>query len=179
MTEGFPEPQLHHPPIYLSASRGLGHDLDLHPNETRVPKPPTHDHGNSSVDGLLDVDPQVSRLSQDIVTAMIFFRDSQSIWPETLLACIVTLGLVSSDGRVTTTTTYTDMFKIILSVLWYRLTLHPLARFPGSFHARVADVPDIYRTSTGDRHLDQLEDHNKYGAYRADATPTFTSQADA
>jgi cytochrome P450 len=53
--------------------------------------------------------------------------------------------------------------KIFASVLCYRLTLHPLARFPGSFLARLTDWPDIYRTSTGDRHLDQLNDHNKYG----------------
>jgi hypothetical protein len=31
--------------------------------------------------------------------------------------------------------------------------------------ARLTDWIDTYQTSTGDRHLIQLEDHKKYGAY--------------
>ena len=68
--------------------------------------------------------------------------------------------------------------KAIASVVFYRLTLHPLAKFPGSLLAAATDGPDIYRTSTGDRHLDQLKDHEKYGAWCIDLVLTFTSQAD-
>ena len=68
--------------------------------------------------------------------------------------------------------------KAIASVVFYRLTPHPLAKFPGSLLAAATDGPDIYRTSTGDRHLDQLKDHEKYGAWCIDLVLTFRSQAD-
>ena len=68
--------------------------------------------------------------------------------------------------------------KAIAGVIFYRFTLHPLAKFPGSLLAAAADGLDIYRTSTGDRHLDQLKDHDKYGAYRSGPALTFEPQAD-
>jgi hypothetical protein len=63
--------------------------------------------------------------------------------------------------------------KAIAGVICYRLTLHPLAKFPASLLAAATDGLDIYRTSTGDRHLDQLKDHEKYGAYRIGPALTF------
>jgi hypothetical protein len=54
----------------------------------------------------------------------------------------------------------------MVGVLCYRLTLHPLAKFPGPMPARLTDWIDTYQTSTGDRHLIQLENHKKYGAYQ-------------
>lgn len=57
-------------------------------------------HGNSSVDGQLDVGFHVSHLSPDIVAAMTLTWDLQSIWPETLVACVATVGLVSDHRKV-------------------------------------------------------------------------------
>ena len=54
--------------------------------------------------------------------------------------------------------------KIITGTLYYRLTLHPLAKYPGSLFARLTDWVTVYQTSTGDRHLDHLKEHKKYGA---------------
>jgi hypothetical protein len=56
--------------------------------------------------------------------------------------------------------------KAVVSVFCYRVTLHPLAKFPGPLLARLTDWSDTYQTSTGDRHLIQLENHKKYGAYQ-------------
>ena len=55
--------------------------------------------------------------------------------------------------------------KAILSGICYRLTLHPLAKFPGPLLARLTDWVTIYQTSTGDRHLDQLASHDIHGAH--------------
>jgi cytochrome P450 len=68
--------------------------------------------------------------------------------------------------------------KVIAGVTCYRLTLHQLAKFPGSLLAAATDGLDIYRTSTGDRHLDQLKDHEKYGAWCIDLALTFRFQTD-
>jgi hypothetical protein len=69
------------------------------------------------------------------------------------------------DHRKPTFADFFFSFKVVVSVLCYRLTLHPLAEYPGPVLARLTDWIDTYQTSTGDRHLIQLEDHKKYGAY--------------
>ncbi|KAM0715721.1 hypothetical protein Q7P37_009221 [Cladosporium fusiforme] len=51
-----------------------------------------------------------------------------------------------------------------ITILCHRLTLHPLAKYPGPLLARLTDWVATYQTSTGDRHLDQLEYHQKYGS---------------
>lgn len=54
-------------------------------------------------------------------------------------------------------------------VSFFRLTLHPLARYPGPLLARLTEWVTVYQTSRGDRHLEQLDGHKKYGAcYQAE-----------
>jgi hypothetical protein len=49
-------------------------------------------------------------------------------------------------------------------VLWiYRLTFHPLAKYPGSFLYKLTDWPLILQAYHGNRHLYHLKDHEKYG----------------
>ncbi|KAF2815851.1 benzoate 4-monooxygenase cytochrome P450 [Mytilinidion resinicola] len=45
----------------------------------------------------------------------------------------------------------------------YRLTLHPLAKYPGNFIEKISDWPLIYYCYNGDRHLRIQEAHRKYG----------------
>jgi hypothetical protein len=70
-----------------------------------------------------------------------------------------------SDHRKPAFADFFFSLKVVVSILCYRLTLDPLAKYPGPVLARLTDWLDTYRTSTGDRHLIQLEDHKKYGAY--------------
>ncbi|KAH7360369.1 benzoate 4-monooxygenase cytochrome P450 [Rhexocercosporidium sp. MPI-PUGE-AT-0058] len=52
-------------------------------------------------------------------------------------------------------------FFIVFS---YRLTLHPLAKFPGPFFARISDWPLVIHCYRGDRHLWEYKNHQKYGS---------------
>ncbi|KAG4432888.1 hypothetical protein IFR05_011634 [Cadophora sp. M221] len=45
----------------------------------------------------------------------------------------------------------------------YRLTFHPLAKYPGPFFARISDWPLIIHCYRGDRHLWEYKNHQKYG----------------
>lgn len=56
-------------------------------------------------------------------------------------------------------------FEVLISILLYRITLHPLASVPGPLLASLTDWVTVYQTSTGYRHLDQAESHDKYGCY--------------
>lgn len=56
-------------------------------------------------------------------------------------------------------------FEVFISILLYRITLHPLAGVPGPLLASLTDWVTVYQTSTGYRHLDQAENHDKYGWY--------------
>ncbi|ERF68158.1 hypothetical protein EPUS_05239 [Endocarpon pusillum Z07020] len=48
-------------------------------------------------------------------------------------------------------------------VIIYRLTLHPLAKYPGPFFSKISDWAIVYQTATGNRHLRQLKEHETYG----------------
>ncbi|OCK75144.1 cytochrome P450 [Lepidopterella palustris CBS 459.81] len=52
----------------------------------------------------------------------------------------------------------------ILLVIIYRLTLHPLSRYPGPFLARITDIHLAYHAWKGDRHLELWRSHLKYGS---------------
>lgn len=51
----------------------------------------------------------------------------------------------------------------LLGLVIYRLTLHPLAKYPGPLFARVSDWYGVYHAWLGDRHLNQYRVHQKYG----------------
>lgn len=48
-------------------------------------------------------------------------------------------------------------------MIWYRLTRHPLAKYPGPFLAKITTLYDTYHSYREDRHLDQLKCQQKYG----------------
>lgn len=51
----------------------------------------------------------------------------------------------------------------VLGVIIYRLTLHPLARYPGPLLAKVTDWYNVYHAWKGDRHLELWRIHQVYG----------------
>ncbi|EDU47128.1 cytochrome P450 4A5 precursor [Pyrenophora tritici-repentis Pt-1C-BFP] len=53
----------------------------------------------------------------------------------------------------------------ILGVIIYRLTLHPLAKYPGPFLAKITDIYLAYYAYKGSRHLAFHRAHEQYGTY--------------
>ena len=53
-----------------------------------------------------------------------------------------------------------------VGVVIYRLTLHPLAKYPGPFLAKITDIHLAYHAWKGDRHLQFYRSHERYGMYR-------------
>lgn len=53
----------------------------------------------------------------------------------------------------------------ILGVIVYRLTLHPLAKYPGPFLAKITDWYIVIRSFKGDRHIELFELHKKHGPF--------------
>ena len=52
----------------------------------------------------------------------------------------------------------------LAAVVLYRLTFHPLAKYPGPFVGRVTDWYSVYHCLKGDRHLDFYRLHARYGS---------------
>ncbi|KAF2002187.1 cytochrome P450 [Amniculicola lignicola CBS 123094] len=57
----------------------------------------------------------------------------------------------------------TAILALVLSVIIYRLSLHPLAKYPGPLLGRITDCYSVYHCLKGDRYLDFMELHNRYG----------------
>jgi hypothetical protein len=53
----------------------------------------------------------------------------------------------------------------IFAIILYRLTLHPLAKYPGPFLAKFTDIYLAYYAYKGSRHLAFQNAHLKYGPY--------------
>lgn len=51
----------------------------------------------------------------------------------------------------------------VASTIIYRLTLHPLAKYPGPFLGKVTAWYDTYHAWKKDRHLDQQRCQQRYG----------------
>jgi hypothetical protein len=49
--------------------------------------------------------------------------------------------------------------------IFYRLYLHPLAKYPGPFWAKISDLPSYYYTLKQDRHVWLLKLQQQYGAF--------------
>lgn len=62
----------------------------------------------------------------------------------------------------------------ILAVAIYRLTLHPLANFPGPLLGRMTDWYSVYQAASGNRHLDFLHLHDKYGLFFCPSLALYT-----
>ncbi|EON68271.1 hypothetical protein W97_07529 [Coniosporium apollinis CBS 100218] len=45
----------------------------------------------------------------------------------------------------------------------YRVTLHPLAKYPGPFLQRISDWPLVFHCYGGNRHIIEYQNHQKYG----------------
>lgn len=60
----------------------------------------------------------------------------------------------------------------IVSVVFYRLYLHPLAKYPGPLLARISDIPSYRHTTKLDRHVWLLQLQEQYG-------PTFRYRPNA
>ncbi|KAJ9646027.1 hypothetical protein H2204_000689 [Knufia peltigerae] len=50
-----------------------------------------------------------------------------------------------------------------IGVCIYRVTLHPLAKYPGPFLSKITDWSIVLQARSGDRHLDTWAEHQKYG----------------
>jgi hypothetical protein len=52
-----------------------------------------------------------------------------------------------------------------LGFAYYRLYLHPLAKYPGPLIARLTDWYNVYHCFKGDRHIDFVHLHQRYGKF--------------
>ncbi|KAF2474421.1 cytochrome P450 [Lindgomyces ingoldianus] len=55
-------------------------------------------------------------------------------------------------------------FRIQFAVAIYRLTFHPLARYPGPWYAAISEISNIYSCLNGERHLQFKSWHDRYGS---------------
>ncbi|ESZ91878.1 hypothetical protein SBOR_7743 [Sclerotinia borealis F-4128] len=66
-------------------------------------------------------------------------------------------------------TVWALIFAITICVVYltlltiYRLTIHPLAKYPGPLLAKITDWYSVYHAWKGDRHLEFYRCHEKYG----------------
>jgi hypothetical protein len=65
------------------------------------------------------------------------------------------------------------LFVYATGTIVYRLTLHPLAKYPGPFLAKITDIYLAYHAWKGDRHLEFYRCHEKYGQRLRSQTPTY------
>ena len=54
-------------------------------------------------------------------------------------------------------------FSFFLLLAIYRLTLHPLAKYPGPLLAKITELYPLYRSIIGDRHVTFWRLHKQYG----------------
>ncbi|KAF2002146.1 benzoate 4-monooxygenase cytochrome P450 [Amniculicola lignicola CBS 123094] len=68
------------------------------------------------------------------------------------------------------------LYFIVLSI--YRLTLHPLAKYPGPIRYKLSDWPLFWQAYKGNRHIWHLKDHEKYGPIVRIAPNTLSFNTD-
>jgi cytochrome P450 len=51
----------------------------------------------------------------------------------------------------------------VVVVVTYRITVHPLARYPGPLLSKITSISVFIQAISGDRHIISLREHEKYG----------------
>jgi hypothetical protein len=91
----------------------------------------------------------------------------QLLWPRiTKSAMAVADTLMSLLGHLAfySLVLFSLITTYAVGVILYRLTLHPLAKYPGPFLAKITDIHLAYHAWKGDRHLQFYRCHEKYGS---------------
>jgi hypothetical protein len=76
-----------------------------------------------------------------------------------ILLCLLTM--VSYPAVVSTTCALAVGY--VAYIVFYRLYLHPLAKYPGPFWAKISDLPSYWYTRKQDRHVWLLKLQQQYG----------------
>lgn len=66
---------------------------------------------------------------------------------------------------VVASTAFALSLGYVAYIVFYRLYLHPLAKYPGPFWAKISDLPSYYYTLKQDRHVWLLQLQQQYGAF--------------
>lgn len=66
----------------------------------------------------------------------------------------------------------------VVYTIFYRLYLHPLAKYPGPFWAKISDLPSYYYTLKQDRHVWLLKLQQQYGAFFTSSRNLYDSDVD-
>ncbi|GAQ42208.1 hypothetical protein AtubIFM55763_003598 [Aspergillus tubingensis] len=82
----------------------------------------------------------------------------------TKAAALLTLLALTLGYHLRTWPLVDLILETLFAVIIYRLTLHPLASYPGPWLAAATDWYNIYYCFTGDRHLDFYRLHEEYGS---------------
>ena len=63
-----------------------------------------------------------------------------------------------------------------ITFIFYSLTVHPLAKFPGPLLAKITNLYAVYHAYVGDVHLDMLRCHELYGEITRRLTLVLSTQ---
>ncbi|KAI8951072.1 cytochrome P450 [Xylaria longipes] len=91
------------------------------------------------------------------------------------LVCACIAVLCASCIYLQLNATHTSLFfasqlslvvlELVIIQIFYRLSLHPLAKYPGPLLAACTDWYTVYWIASGERHLELHRQHKKYGKY--------------
>jgi len=51
----------------------------------------------------------------------------------------------------------------VVFICFYRIALHPLAKFRGPLLSKITDWSIVEQAASGDRHIETWKEHEKYG----------------
>ena len=79
------------------------------------------------------------------------------------IVAILVFAFVSLCSSIGTTGVILILVLKLLSTAVYRVSFHPLSKYPGPLLGRITDLYSGYHAWKGDRHHDFLHLHHKYG----------------